>query len=185
MMMTFWSVAACSIALVSGDLPSGSLVSGLQPGQRTGPYASVISTGPERGKSHCYICATGEKPAVIVFARSLSKDLGRLATQIEKSLTDHKAADLRGWMTFLNANQLEFDPQVVRWGQEYALGHLPLGIFEDEGGPPAYRLNRAADVTVLVCNKQKVVTNFAFKAGELTPARVAEIVKAIDAITGK
>jgi hypothetical protein len=185
MMITFWSVAVCSVALVSADLPSASLVSGLQPGQRTGPYASVISTGPERGKSHCYICATGEKPAVIVFARSLSKDLGPLAMRIEKALADHKAADLRGWITFLKTNQLEFDPQVVRWGQEHALGHLPLGIFEDEGGPPAYRLNRDADVTVLVCNKQKVVANFAFRAGELNAARVAEIVKAIDGVTGK
>jgi hypothetical protein len=99
MMTTCWFLAACLVA--PADSPS--LVSSLQPGQRTGPYASVISTGPERGRSHCYICATGEKPAVIVFARSLSKDLGPLATQIEKALTDHKAADLRGWITFLNA----------------------------------------------------------------------------------
>jgi hypothetical protein len=73
----------------------------------------------------------------------------------------------------------------MRWGKEHALGHVPLGIFEDEGGPPAYRLNRDADITVLVCNKQKVVANFAFRAGELTSAQVTEIVKAINGVTGK
>ncbi len=183
-MINSLSLGAClaALALTSGDNPC---VSGLPPGQRTGPYASVISTGPERGKSHCFICETGTQPAVIVFARSLSKELGPLAEKVDKALADHKSADLHGWITFLKADQLKFDPQVVHWSQEHALGRLPLGIFEDEGGPPAYRLNREAEVTVLVCNNQKVVANFAFRAGELTSARVAEILKAIDGITGK
>jgi hypothetical protein len=30
-----------------------------------------------------------------------------------------------------------------------------------------------------------VVANFAFRAGELTPTRVADVVKAIDEVTGK
>jgi hypothetical protein len=156
--------------------------SGPTQGQRTGPYAAVISTGPERGRSHCYICETGERPAVIVFARSLSKELGPLAEKIDKAMAEHKAADLRGWMTVLKADQLKFDPQVVQFGKEHALGRLPIGIFEDEGGPPSYRLNRDADITVLVCNKQKVEANFAFRAGELTPARLAEVAKAIETV---
>jgi hypothetical protein len=175
-------VGVLGLAFVGADNPC---VSGLPTGQRTGPYSSVISTGPERGKAHCYICETGEKPAVIVFARSLSKELGPLAAKIDKALADNKAADLRGWITFLNADQLKFDPKVVSWSRELGLGHLPIGIFEDEGGPPAYRLNREADVTVLVCNKQKVAANFAFRSGEMTPARVAEIAKAIDEVAGK
>lgn len=180
--LLIYSLGMFGLTLLGADSPC---VSGLSPGQRTGPYSSVISTGPERGKAHCYICETGERPAVIVFARSLNKDLGSLASKIDRALAERKAADLRGWITFLKTDQLKFDPQVVRWSQELALGRLPLGIFEDEGGPPAYRLNRDADVTVLVCNKQKVAANFAFRSGELTSARVADIVKAIDEVTDK
>jgi hypothetical protein len=168
-----------TLVLTYADNPCAS---GLTPGQRTGPYASIISTGPERGRSHCYICETGTQPAVIVFARSLSKELGPLAENIDKAMADHKAADMRGWITFLKADQLKFDPQVVRWSQEHALSRLPLGIFEDEGGPPSYRLNRDADITVLVCNQQKVVANFAFRAGELDAKRIVEIGKTIDGI---
>ena len=134
------------------------------------------------GGSHCYICETGEKPAVIVFARSLSKELGPLAEKIDRAMANNKAADLRGWMTVLKADQLKFDPQVVQFGKEHALSRLPIGIFEDEGGPPSYRLNRDADITVLVCNKQKVEANFAFRPGELTAARLAEITKAIEGV---
>lgn len=175
-------VGVMGLALIAADNPC---VSGLPSGKRTGPYSSVISTGPERGKSHCYICETGEKPAVIVFARSPSKELGALAAKIDKALVDHKSADLRGWITFLNADQLKLDPKVVGWSRELGLRQLPIGIFEDEGGPPAYRLSRDADITVLVCNKQKVAANFAFRSGEMTPARVTEIGKAIDKVAGE
>src|SRR5258705_7855158 len=101
MSIKLFAYSLCVFGLLGADNPC---VSGLPQGQRTGPYASVISTGPERGKSHCYICETGEKPAVIVFARSLSKELGILATPIDKAQADYKAADLRGWITFLKAD---------------------------------------------------------------------------------
>ena len=54
-------------------------MSGLAPGQRPGPYSSVVSVGPERGQSHCYICDTADRPAVVVFARTPSESLGKLA----------------------------------------------------------------------------------------------------------
>jgi len=54
-----------------------------------------------------------------------------------------------------------------------------FGVFEDPVGPPSYRLNKDADVTVLVFVKQKVVGNYAFHAGELTDAKVDEILKAL------
>ena len=175
-----FSVLLTALSLPAMDTPC---TSGPTHGQRTGPYAAIISTGPERGRSHCYICETGEKPAVIVFTRSLSKELGPLAEKIDKAMGEHKSADLRGWMTVLNADQLKLDPQVVQFGKQHGLSRMPIGIFEDEGGPPSYRLNRDADITVLVCNKQKVETNFAFRSGELTAARLAEISKAIDGVT--
>jgi hypothetical protein len=153
--------------------------SGPQRGERPGPYSSVISTGPERGRSHCYICETGERPAVIVFARTLSDPLARLAREIDKAVGEHARQDLRAWITFLNEDQLHFDAQVVAWSQKHALRHLPLGIFEDVAGPPSYRLSREADVTVLLFVKQKIVANFAFRTGELTDDQIGAIRRAL------
>src|SRR5687768_13041882 len=56
----------------------GPCVSGPKVGQRPGPYSFVMSTGDQRGKSHCYICETEDRPAVIVFARSLNEPLAKL-----------------------------------------------------------------------------------------------------------
>jgi hypothetical protein len=144
----------------------------------------VIATGPERGRSHCYVCETEDRPAVIVFARSLSAPLGKLARQIDRAVTEHKAAELRAWVTFLHEDQTAFDPKVVAWGQKYALRNLPLGVFEDRGGPPSYRLSPDADVTVLLAVRQRVVANFAFRAGELDDAAIDRVMKALPRILG-
>jgi hypothetical protein len=181
--MRAWFLAAvfwlsCLATLAASD----SCRSGLQPGQRPGPYAAVISTGPERGRSHCYICETRDRPAVVIFARNLSDPLGKLASEIDKVVARHDRQELRAWITFLNEDQLQLDPKVVAWSQKYALRHVPSGVFEDSDGPPSYRLNRAAEVTVLLFVKQKVTANFAFRSGELTEAAIAEIMRALPRI---
>jgi hypothetical protein len=156
-------------------------VSGLKPGQRPGPYSSLVATGDKRGQSHCFICETGDRPAVIVFARSLSDPLGKLVGGLDQALLDHQADGLRAWVTFLGEDQSALDPLVVQWGKKHAVRGVPLAVFEGTGGPPSYRLHHDADVTVLVSVKQRVVRNFAFRAGELTDARIAEVLTALSA----
>jgi hypothetical protein len=56
---------------------------------------------------------------------------------------------------------------------------MPLGVFEDIDGPPAYRLAKDADATVLLFVKQRVVANFAFRAGEMSAKARGEVVKAL------
>ena len=68
----------------------------------------------------------------------------------------------------------------MAWGRKHGLRQVPLGVFEDRVGPPAYRLHRDAEVTVLLFVRQRVVANFAFKAGELTDARADEVAKAVE-----
>jgi hypothetical protein len=166
-------------ALLAADNPC---VSGLNPGQRPGPYSSLVAVGPQRGTSHCFICETEDRPAVIVFARTLTDPLGKLLRGVDKAIADNKAADLRAWVTFLNEDQTSFDPKVVEWARKQAVRSVPLGIFEDAGGPPSYRLHREADVTVLLSVKQKVVRNFAFRQGELTDNQVAQVLEALPQI---
>lgn len=154
--------------------------SGPQPTQRPGPYISIVSTGPNRGQSHCFICEAADKPTVIVFARNLSDPLGKLVHQLDKALADHK--DLRTWVTFLAEDQPTMDPKVVAWGQKHATGAVPLGVYEDQTGPPAYLLHREADVTVLFSVKQRVAANFAFRQSEWNEAAVVEVLRALPQI---
>lgn len=166
--------------VAAGDGPP--CVSGPRAGQRPGPYSFVLSTGDQRGKSHCYICETEDRPAVIVFARSLSEPLGKLTAKLDKAVADHTKAELRAWVTLLHDDQNKLDADVVKWAKKHTLRRVPVGVFEDLDGPPSYKLSRDADVTVLVAVKQKVVVNLAFRAGELTDARVKDVLDALPKI---
>jgi len=175
----------CGFILVLHALADEPCKSGLRENQRPGPYTSLVSVGPERGQQHCFICESGNRPLVIIFARQLSDPLGKLVGKLDKALVDYKAADLRAWVTFLSDDQVSLDPKVVEWGKKFATGNVPLGIFEDLVGPPTYLLARDADVTVLLSNKQKVVANFAFRAGELNDAATSEIMKTVSKIVNE
>ncbi len=180
----FLCVLGASVVSFSAPAPEPCR-SGLEPGQRPGPYSSVIATGPQRGQTQCFVCETADRPAVVVFARSPGDALGKLVHGLDQAVADHKTADLRAWVTFLSDDQPALDPEVVRWGQKHAVRNLSLGVFEDAGGPPSYRLARDADVTVLLFVKQKVTANFAFRTGELTEDKVAEVLKALPQIVGE
>lgn len=175
----------CSLCLCGDSFSDEPCNSGPQTGQRCGPYAALIATGPQRGQSFCYVCDTGDKPAVVVFARALSDPLGKLVAQLDKAVAEHQKADLRIWVTFLYENQTEMDPKVVKWGQQHAIRSVPLGIFEDPLGPLSYRLSKDAEVTVLMFVKQKVVANFAFRPDELNDGKTKEVMNALPRIVSE
>ena len=156
------TLVLASICVLGGAAAAdGPCVSGLKPGQRPGPYAAVV------------------------FARQMTDPLGKLVQGFDKAVVAQKTAGLRSWVTFLSADQSALDAQVVKWGKRHGLSNVSLAVFEDPDGPPSYRLARDADVTVLLFVKQKVVRNFAFRAGELNDKKVAEVLKAVPEITGK
>src|SRR5690349_1585411 len=105
--------AACLLASADGPC-----VSGLAPGQRPGPYSAGVCVGAQRGQSHCYICDTEDRPAVIVFARTLDDPLAKLVRGLDKALVEHKAADLRAWVTFLAEDQSALDAKVLEWAKQ-------------------------------------------------------------------
>lgn len=173
------------LVLSSSVLADDPCVSGLEPGKKPGPYTFVVSTGKERGKLTCFICETADKPAVLIFARTPSQELGELVSRLDAAVGDPKNAPLRGWVTFLSSDQPKFDPIVVDWGKRHAIKSMPLGVFEDPDGPPSYRLAKDADATILLFVKQQVVANFAFRAGELTSQARDEVLKALPKILDK
>jgi hypothetical protein len=150
-------------------------VSGVPVGKRPGPYSFLVATGPERGKATCFICEQAEKPAAVVFHRSLSDPLGKLLAGLDAETP--KRPGFKVWATQLTA-KADLDA-LAAWGAKQGLKGVPLGAFEDVDGPPAYALHADADVTVLLFVKEKVVANFAFRTGELTDDAVAGVLKAL------
>lgn len=161
------------ILITLSCLPMADLVSGPQPGKKFGPYTFLVATGPNRGTSHCYVCETGDNPAVIILARATSESLGELAKLVDKEL--QKQPKLKGWITFVGMSQPAKEPELLQWSKTLGLRSLPVGIFEAAAGPPGYKLHAEAEVTVLLVKSSKVVHNFAYPAKGLTTVEVKKI----------
>ena len=159
--------------------PNADLASGPQPGKKFGPYTFLIATGPNRGTSHCYVCETGEEPAVIVLARSATEPLGELTKQLDRMLTKHQEQKLHSWVTFVGMKQPAREPEIVQWSKKLGLRSIPLGIYEPAEGPPGYRLHADAEVTILLVKEGKVVHNFAYQAQGLTAAESKKILELV------
>lgn len=153
------------------------LTSGIPVGKRPGPYSFLVATGAQRGQQTCYICEQADKPTAVVFARTLSEPLGKLLVQLDAEATARKDSGFKVWMTQL-ADNADLDA-LAKWGQKQGLKNLPVGAYEDSDGPPAYKLHKDADVSVLLFAKQKVIANYTFRRGELTESKADEIRKAV------
>ena len=174
--------ASLLFLLLAAPISAQPLKSGPAVGQRPGPYSSLVAVGQQRGTQHCFICEAEDRPVFIVFARSPSEPLGKLVHQFDRLLKLHAAVELRGWTTFLADDAGPLEPRVLAWSKKHATGSVPLTIFEDAVGPPAYRAARDADVTVILSVKQKVAANFSFRAGELDAAAIERITAAVPSI---
>jgi hypothetical protein len=150
-------------------------VSGPQLGQRPGPYSFLVAAGAERGQQTCYVCETGDKPGMIVFARSLSEPLASVLAKCDATISTQPKDAVRGWLTVLGEKTVSLD-DLSQWTKQAGLKTMPTGVFDDPVGPPSYKLSDDADVTVLLFKNKKVVGNFAFRKGELT----AEAIKSLD-----
>lgn len=179
------AVAAALLAIVFA-LPlfaADPCVSGVPVGKRPGPYSFLVATGPQRGQPTCYICEQGDKPTAVVFARSLSDPLGKLLAKLDTEAAAKKDAGFKVWMTLLTPTA-DLDV-LAKWSQKQGLKDCPVGAFEDADGPPAYTLNKDADVTVLLFVKQRVVANFAFRTGELDDKQIGAVMFAVPTVFEK
>jgi hypothetical protein len=152
-------------------------VSGVPVGKRPGPYSFLVATGPQRGQPTCYICEQGDKPTCVVFARSLSDPLGKLLAKLDAEAAAKKETGFKVWMTLLTPTA-DLDA-LAKWAQKQGIKDCPVGAFEDADGPPAYTLHKDADVTVMLFVKQKVVANFAYRAGELDDKQIGSVLLAV------
>ncbi len=169
------SIRCCVLLVLAAPLAAKDpCVSGPQVGQRPGPYSFLVASGPQRGQQTCYVCETADKPGVIVFARALPGSLTKLAGELDSAIAARPKDELRAWLTVLGEKTVSLD-DLGKWAKDGGLKGVPVGVFDDPVGPPTYKLADDAEVTVLLFHKRKVVSNFAFRTGELNEDAVKRV----------
>jgi hypothetical protein len=148
------------------------LASGVPVGKRPGPYSFLVATGPERGRQTCFICDQAAKPACVVFARTLTPELGALLAGLDAE-AGRRTDGFKAWLTVLGDTDLD---KLAKWAHEQGLKRVAVGGFARPAGPPAYALHPDAAVTALVFANERVTANVA--AREWTAADTAAVLKA-------
>src|SRR5438094_900369 len=174
-MTRFFLALPLTLALALSLRAAEPCVSGIPVGKRPGPYSFLVATGPQRGQQTCYICEQhdGGKPAAVVFARTLSDPLAKLMAKLDAARPAKNDPGYKVWLTHTVASA-DLDG-LARWAQGKGLKGVPVGAFEDADGPPAYKIHKDADVTVMLFVTEKVVANFAFRAGELDDKAIERV----------
>jgi hypothetical protein len=170
-----------------------------------GPFDAFNINGKKaKGRQHCLVCEYGLNPAVMIFAREpeggkvepLASLLGKLDEAIARHAEEYK---LGAAVVFLSPdardssnNAGEQDPKkivdeaiardaLVKRLQQRAdkLKSVVVAYYPAEG-PKDYKINAAAEVTVLFYVKHKVLANFAFAPDKMTAADVAKIMSTVE-----
>ena len=113
----------------------------------------------------------------MLFARDVTGPLSSLLKQFDAAVAKNKEADMRSFAIFLTDDGDAMEAKLKSLAEKEKISeNVPLAVVEDVAGPEAYKINKDADVTVILYAKGQVVKNFAFKAGQLKEKDVKAIV---------
>jgi rhodanese-related sulfurtransferase len=150
--------AAAAPAATTTAATSGPIVSGRQVGAVTPSLRVIDVTGKYKGQDTCYVCEYGAAPTVIGFFNKPSDQAADLIVKIDALVKSHK--DLKGFVVMTEG------PDSKAWLEKLAADksiQIPLVYFArgpQDSGMRVYKLNPAADNTVLVNINRQVVANF-------------------------
>ncbi len=137
---------------------SGPIVSGRQVGAVTPSLRVIDVTGKYKGQDTCYVCEYGAAPTVIGFFQKPTPEAADLIVKIDSMVKANKnlkgfvvmteGADTKDWLEKLAADK----------GIQIPLVYFARGT--QDSGMRVYKLNPAADNTILVNDNRQVVANF-------------------------
>ena len=104
--------------------------------------------------------------------------------EIDKSVGKHKDQKLASFVVFLTDKREELEPKVAELAKKEKIENIPLTIAESVAGPEKYKVDKNAEVTVIVYSKGETKANYSFAKGELNEKKIAEIVEALPKAIG-
>jgi hypothetical protein len=141
--------------------------------------AGAEEDGVENGEQLCYRCRYGSRPMVMVFARDAGGKLGNLVKEIDAAVAQHEDAQLKGFVTFMGQDASALKDTAAKFAKKSRAKNVPMVVAKDNvTGPPNYKLDQNAAVTVIVASDSQVVASKSFKkADQVDVASVMNEVK--------
>lgn len=169
-------VPALALLLAANFAASAADVkSGLKEGSSVSAFTVRDCTGPSKGESLCYRCKYGARPVVAVFTRTLDDNVTNLIKNIDKQVGKNSDKNMRAFVVLLTDDPDAARPKLVELAKKNKIKNVPLTIFDGIAGPPSYKLQKDAQVTVLMWKKHRVKANHGFAKGTFNKKSVKSV----------
>jgi hypothetical protein len=171
-----------ALALTASAAMAADLKSGLQPGQPIPAFdvlkcAGAVDDGVKVGTQLCYRCKYGARPMVMIFTRTPSENVAKLAGKLDEQVAKHSDKQLKAFVNLLGDNRDALETSAKEFGTKNKLANVPVVVpIEFENGPDNYGINPKADVTVMLASGGKVESSHAFSKDELNEKAIEAIV---------
>ena len=110
----------------------------------------------------------------MIFAREVSDSLTSLVKKIDAETAKNKKAKMGSFIVFISQDEKLAD-KLKEIGKKEEIKTMILSVMDNPVGPPAYKVDKDAAVTVVFYNQHKVLANHTFKKGELNSAAVDKV----------
>jgi hypothetical protein len=110
----------------------------------------------------------------VIFAREISKPVTSLVKKIDAATAKNSEARMASFAVFLSDEE-GLDKKLKDWADKEKINKTALTI-DNPAGPSDYKIDKDADVTVLLYVRKHVKVNYAFKKGDLKGKDIEKIV---------
>lgn len=185
MKSAFVSAFAIAVALVLGvaQAEEKAIKSGPQAGEElAGPFHPLNVNGPAAGKKFCLYCSNGGNPVAMVFARSVTPEVATLAKKLDAACAKNSKAKMGSFFVFCS-DEDGLETKLKKVAKENDLKKVVLSI-DNPAGPDGYKVNKDADVTVVLYKNRTAKANFTFaKGSKISDKDIEKILEATSKIT--
>lgn len=149
----------------------------LEVGSSVGAFTVTDVTGPSAGKALCYRCQFKDRPVVSIFTRQINDELAALVKNVDEVVGKNQAEKMAAFVVLLSDEPQSQEASLKELAKKHGIANTPLTTFDDRNGPPSYKLPKDADFTVMMWVDGELKVNESFKAGQLTPQQITQVVE--------
>ena len=122
-------------------------------------------TGPQAGKSVCYVCRNGDRPVVMVLLKELGPDATALLKELDRSVNRHRADGLRCFAVYLTDTPQKDSArlQTLAFDEKIDVPLTLAGEAATQGSSVAVPVG--ATISVITYYDRRVVQRFSYKPG--------------------
>jgi len=176
-----WAMAA---VLTMATVAWAEVTSGPQVGEKVGAFTVTKVTGnPDDGvadgKTLCYRCKMGQRPVVMVFARSADEKLASFLKKLEEEIEEHADTKLTAFVNMIGTDEENLKTAAAEFVSKHGIKRVAFVVpTQAKDGPENFNIAPDADLTVICYREGEVKANHAFAAGGLSEEKIDAIVHA-------